>query len=203
MPRRFLASLTILLALAAPAWADSAYQPTGPPFTLGGIVAWIICAKKKRDQIGGWLLYFYWTLYAGIIVSVFVLIGETEGFVPQNFTVEQNFPLLMLVGVPRILMAFVVAAVATFLLFVRDPGMLKLLRWTFVASIVAGIAASIVHSRQGLHNEGWDLITLVSDCAWLAYFCLSERVRHVFVSHDWEDAVENLYPASGQVKIAP
>lgn len=203
MPKRFLASLTLLVVLAAPALADSAYKPTGSPLGMGGIVAWIVCAKKKRDQIGGWLLYFYWNLYAGLIVSVFLLVGETEGYVPQNFTAEQNFPLLMLAGVPHVLMVFVMAAVATFLLFVREPGMLKLLRWILGASVVAGLVALIVHSSHLQDAEELDVMALASHCGWLAYFCLSKRVRHVFVSHDWEEAVETLYPTPGRVSIAP
>jgi hypothetical protein len=37
-------------------------------------------------------------------------------------------------------------------------------------------------------------LALVADLIWLVYLFRSSRVQHVFLSHDWEMAVESIHP---------
>ena len=203
MSKRFLQTLGILFFCTAPLLAETVDKPPTSPFGIGAIVAWIVCARKKRDEIGGWLLYFYWSLYGGVIGVSLIILSTHDQFVPQYFTPEKHFPALMAVHVPDVLMVFVLAAVATYLLIVREPGMLKLLRAVLGVSIAVSVVSLVVATQTQPDQAGWDFLSATTDTAWLIYFYFSRRVKHVFVTHDWDEGVKQIYPESAPLRIAP
>jgi hypothetical protein len=85
-------------------------------------------------------------------------------------------------------------AVATLLLQVRTWDMLKLLRWIMVADVSAGVLATAIDSAYFPDNVAITSLALVADLIWLVYLFRSSRVQHVFLSHDWEMAVESIHP---------
>jgi len=62
-------SISTFVLLAAQASSTNTYTPTFP----GGLIAWWICSRRKREQLGGWLLFYYWQLYGGALMSVIFL----------------------------------------------------------------------------------------------------------------------------------
>jgi hypothetical protein len=72
--------------------------------------------------------------------------------------------------------------------------MLKLLRWLMVADLSADVLAAAIDGAYFPDNVALTFLSLVSDLIWLIYLFRSIRVRHVFLSHDWETAVDSLHP---------
>jgi hypothetical protein len=183
-----LATAVVLAALATS--SSNQYTPTLP----GGIIAWIICNNRKKQQIGGWLLYYYWQLYSGVIMSAIFFAIAFQSYVPENFNNKSTYILFLTSTVPVLIIYALQIAVATFLISVRTWDLLRLLRWLMMAEIAAASIATAVDAKYFPDNVFLNLLTLVPAILWLAYFFKSQRVTHVFKSHDWDEAVKNIYP---------
>ena len=93
---------TPLSLLAAGTSGGSQYSPT---FSPGDLIAWWICNGRKRNPIGGWLLYFYWQLYAGLLMSAVFFASNIQSYIPENFESATTYWLFLLSAVPSPLCA--------------------------------------------------------------------------------------------------
>src|SRR5262245_3543170 len=104
----------IALILAANSTAP-AYTPTFP----GGILAWIICNQRKRQQIGGWLLFYFWQLYSGTLVTLIVFIAAFQSYVPESYDNATTYYWFLASTVPVLILFALQVSVATMLISVR------------------------------------------------------------------------------------
>lgn len=182
---------TVSLALLATS-ASNQYTPMAP----GGIIAWVICNGRKKQQIGGWLLYYYWQLYAGALMSAAFFGIALQSYVPENFDDKSRYALFLTSTVPLLIVFAFQIAVGTFLISVRTWDLLRLLRWLMMAEIGASVIGVAIDSKYFPDNVGLDFFTLIPAILWLAYFFKSKRVAHVFKLHDWDEAVKTIYPSA-------
>lgn len=191
-------SLLHVLNLATSS-SGSQYTPTFP----GGIlVAWLICNGAKRNQIGGWLLFFYWQLYAGILMTAAFFAMNIQSYIPENFESTGKYLLFLASAVPDILLYLVMLTVGTLLLVTRTWDVLKLLRWVIGLSLavkIAGLVIDAIYFPDSNELEALTYISIISSALWLAYLFRSVRVKHVFKTHDWEIAVNSIYPVKPKV----
>src|SRR5712692_8120634 len=108
--------------LAAASSSGSQYTPTYPG---GIIVAWLICNGAKRNPIGGWLMFFYWQLYSGLLLTAVFFSINIQSYVPENFDSSEKFLLFFLSIVPVLILYLAQLAVGTILLSVRTWDLLK------------------------------------------------------------------------------
>lgn len=166
------------------------------------IIAAIVCYSRKRSEFGGWLLFFYWQLYSGGVYAAFLVRKNFQIYVPENFaTHAPAHHWLMITAVSTIAILALKVAVGTMLIVVRSWDMLQFLRILMAAQVVAMLAAVIVDATYFPNDVVFRAGGLISELIWTAYFFNSDRVRHVFKGHDWETAVETLYPAQEQLSI--
>ncbi len=180
---------TTLLALFVAA-SSNQYTPTFP----GGIIAWIVCNARKRQEFGGWLLFYYWQLYSGVFLSVILFTIAFQSYVPENFDNHTRYRWFLISAVPSLILFALQVAVATFLISVRTWDLLRLLRRLIVAALAAASIATAIDIKYFPDNVAFNFLTIVPGILWLAYFFKSRRVRHVFKSHDWEVAVNAIHP---------
>jgi hypothetical protein len=166
----------------------------GTPGLAGPLIAWWICNSNKRSPIGGWLQYFYWTLYGGFLISLALLAMNSNSYIPESSGSTQNYLLFLSSAVPTVVLLFVQVIVGTFLLCVRTPEMLKLFRWTLGLSCVAAATGVVIDYFYNPVNMAFGSLTLISDFCWLLYFLRSVRVKHIFLHDDWGVAVLSMYP---------
>ena len=164
------------------------------PLAPGGIIAWIICNGRKRNPIGGWLLFYYWQLWSGLLISAAFFAINIQSYVPGNFDTGLLFARFLSSTVPVLLLLLVQLVVATMLLSFRTSDMLRLLRWTLVAEVVAVAVGAAIDAKYYPDNIGFSALALIQETLWMLYFFKSTRVRHVFDSQDWEVAVHTIYP---------
>jgi hypothetical protein len=178
--------------------SNQTYVPTFP----GGIVAWIVCNARKRQEYGGWLLYFYWQLYSGVIVTTIFFCINFQSYVPENFGDERSrYYWFLLSTVPTLVIFALQVAVATVLVSVRTWDLLRLLRGLICAQVIAAFVALLIDAKLFPQNAGLNLMfTVLPYSGWLVYFHVSRRVKHVFQTHDWDTAVEAIHP-TGTPKI--
>lgn len=185
----------LLLAAAG----SNQYTPTFP----GGIVGWIVCNARKKHEFGGWLLFFYWQLYSGVVMTTIFFTINFQSYVPENFGRHPaTYYWFLASALPNLLIFVLQVAVATILISVRTWDLLVLLRGLTAAQVIATIAAIAIDAEYFPGNVVLNVSTmLVPQSAWLAYFCLSRRVRHVFQAHDWDTAVEAFYPTTTKLGL--
>ncbi len=189
--RMLIFALAVPLVAVAATSGGSQYSPT---FAPGGLVAWFVCNGRKRNPIGGWLLYFYWQLYSSLLIGIVLFATNIQSYVPENFDSSTKYALFLASTVPVLLLFVMECAVATLLLSARTWDMLKLLRWTLLAGVVAGVLGAGIDATYFPDNLGLSAMSIVSDSLWLGYLFRSQRVRHVFCLHDWDVAVNSIHP---------
>ena len=78
--RRLIPLCILIYALAVPLATFAATGQSGsqysPTFSPGYLIAWWICNGRKRNPIGGWLLFFYWGVYSSLLYDRGVLRDE-------------------------------------------------------------------------------------------------------------------------------
>jgi len=97
-------------------------------------------------------------------------------------------------ALPILLIFAIQVVVSTMLISVRSWGLLKLLRWVLLAQLVAcsvAVAIDVKKFPDALFFDIWDA---VGPAIWSLYLLRSERVKHVFRTCDWDEAVEKFYP---------
>jgi hypothetical protein len=186
-------------ALLSSILASSGSQTT--PALPGGIIAWAVCNSRKRSPIGGWLMFYYWQLYSGLIMSAVLFGANLESYIPEYFNSPNRYALFLASAAPGLILLLVEIAVATLLLIARARDMLLLLRWVIVANIVAAIVAGIIDAEYFPDNLVFSFLNIGQHLLWLAYFFRSTRVRHVFFLQDWDIAVNSIYPLKLKVAI--
>ena len=186
----------IVAALLAATSDTNTYTPSIP----GGLIAWWVCNGRKRQQIGGWLLFYYWQLYGGALMTILFFSIGFQSYVPESYDDPIKYHLFLVSIVPVLVLFCVQLAVATMLISVRTWDMLALLRWTICAELVAALTGAIIDVNRFPESLPFDFITIIPEAIWLAYFFKSRRVAHVFKAHDWDVAVNVIYPP--KVKLA-
>jgi len=184
--------------LATIAVTNNQYTPSFPV----GIVAWIVCNARKRSEYGGWLLYFHWQLYAGVLMTAFLFWTNLQSYVPENFSDNRaRHYWFLLSTVPTLVLFLLQVAVSTILISARTWDLLRLLRSLILAQVLASLLAVVIDAEVFPNNIMLTLTTLIPYSCWLAYFYESKRVKHVFLLHDWDTAVEAIHPEPGMAKL--
>jgi len=146
-------------------------------------------------------MFFYWQMYGGLLVALLFFALNIQSYVPENFDSTRQFALFLASVLPGLILLFVQGAVATFLLSVRTWDMVNLLRWVIIADLAFTVLGTAIDARYFPENVGFGVLSLVSTSIWLAYFFRSKRVKHVFHLHDWEAAVDVIYPSKPSTRL--
>jgi hypothetical protein len=190
--------MVLLWSLSVPLFLFAASSSTNNTTTpsIGGLIAWWVCNARKRKPIGGWLMFFYWQLYGGLLVTVIFFLIGIEAYVPENAADGKTFVLLMVSMLLPVVLYVVKTLIATLCLCARTWDMLQLLRWVIIGELVLGVIGLGVDTGffPDRVSAGLTLFGLVQDVCWLVYLFKADRVRHVFRSHDWDIAVNVIHP---------
>jgi hypothetical protein len=176
--------------LLAASTSSSNYTPTAP----GGLFVGIMCYRARRSQVGGWLLFFYWQLYSGVLLTALFFSINLQSYIPENFDSHTKYLLFIISTVPAIILVLIQVGIGTLLLCVRTWDLLKLLRWLIAAEIALACLSTAIDASYFPDNVALNFLTIIPQSLWLAYLFRSKRVKHVFKSHDWEIAVNSIYP---------
>jgi hypothetical protein len=157
-----------------------------PAFPIGWLVMWWLCARRRDEPIGGWLAYYYYQLYMGVLVTVLLVAANIHSYVPEYFSGETQRYLLFLSSVlPSLILYVFQAAVATFLLALKTWDMVGLLRKVLIAQVIVEGLGLLVDAKYFPENVSLSLFSFVPSVLWAGYFFRSERVKRVFKTHDW------------------
>ncbi len=168
--------------------SSAAQQPVNP-FGIGGIVAWIVCAKRKDKSIGGWLLFYYWQIFAGAAFGAFLLITVGyRSYMPEIHKRPLDFWLFFISAMPSLMLLWVQAGAALMLLCVRTWDALQLLRYILMATTVFGWIGLGIDLYKFPQNVTISAMGAIQMTVWMIYFLVSNRVERVFKYDNWEQA---------------
>jgi S1-C subfamily serine protease len=182
---RLIAALLLVITQAS-VFASAAAQTKTNPGPAAALVVAILCYAVRKQPIGGWLLYYYISLYTSLAVSLLLLATTLQNYSPARWQSTELYALAIATTALGQLPLLAQAVVATILLKGREWAWLKLLRAILIAGVIC-IGLSIVLDSVFFRGDQTvlDWFALVWTVIWLAYFFGSKRVKRVFLSRDW------------------
>lgn len=158
-------------------------SPLGP----GAIVAWVVCAARKRYSIGGWLLFYYWQIFAGAALAAFMICtAGYRSYMPEIHGTPMHFWLFFISAAPYLVLLFLQAAVGLMLLCVRTWDVLELLRYVVLASAAFAWIGVTIDLYKFEANVPLSVTAAIQMTVWTIYFFVSKRVESVFKHDNWE-----------------
>ena len=124
---RFIAVLVLVLT-QAPVLASTAAQTKSNPTPPLAVVVGIIRYLARKQPIGGWLLYYYISLYSGVALSLAILAGTIQNYSPERWQSTELYALAIASTALGQLTLIAQAVVATILLKRQEWKWVKLLR---------------------------------------------------------------------------
>jgi len=141
-------------------------------------------------------MFYYWQLYGGILLTTIFFVAAFQSYVPESFDDTGLYHLFLLSVLPSLLLYAIQVVVSTMLLSVRSWELLKLLRWILLAQLVACSVAAVIDTQKFPDNLFFDIYDAIGPAVWSFYLIRSKRVKHVFRTCDWDEAVLKFHPLS-------
>jgi hypothetical protein len=176
----------VTLLLCTPAFAESSTQSIPPFGGCIGILVIYFCVKRRTQEIGGWLLYFYIQLYVALIAEVAVVITGLENYIPGSWAAAPGLYWWFLAStMPAQVSTVAQLILAETLRRSRDATWLAWLRAAFWLDLVFVGLALAIDAKLFRDNLALDGMALLWPMIWLPYLYISKRVKRVFVLKDW------------------
>jgi hypothetical protein len=156
------------------------------PLAPIGVIFAVLCYSRRKKEVGGWLMFFYYQIFASI--ALFLLQGtlRSREYLPSWWESEWDYIIFLGAVLPRLFAFILVGAISTLLLYHRDWLWVRNLKVALFAAIVLlalSLLVDLAYFPSAIFTNCLRLIMLV---AWLIYFSVSKRVHHVFRTHDWD-----------------
>ena len=172
-----LAELLIAAPLAA-SWLNAILLPLSIVTAIGSYL-------RRKHDVGGWLMYFYFWISALLAVYLKDALSNYRVFLPSSKLEPTRHLALTIAVYPRLLALLGVVAVAFALLKFREWLWIERLRLALaVTLLVAGISV-VLDATYFQQSFRANLIRWVVLCLWFLYFCFSVRIKRVFRTKDW------------------
>jgi hypothetical protein len=168
----------ILQSAAAPS------SPLNRVFLPMALVFAVVSYFRRKKSIGGWLLYFYYWIYALFVAYAYDVVAHYRVFLPSAKVDSEHHLALIATVYPRLIALVVVIGIAMIMLKQREWVWVERLRLALGAEIViAGISVGL---DARYFPKFFGLGRCVMMFLWFLYFCFSDRVYSVFRLKDWE-----------------
>ncbi len=162
-------------------------SPSAVP--AGALLVALICYWRSKRAIGGWLLYYYISLYLGSLFGFIITIAFISNLNPQGWNVLPYILYLTSI-IPGLIATIVEVIVASLLLkkSYRKKSNVKLLRYIFIIEIIANTISLGIDSIYWKASIVFDVLALVWSVVWYNYFTYSLRVSFVLEDNKWNYA---------------
>src|SRR5438874_50039 len=163
--------LATILVTQISVFGDAGAQTHTNPGPPAAVAIAIICYTARKQPIGGWLLYYYITLYVGLAVSLLLLAATLQNYSPARWQSTGLYALAIASTTLQQLILITQTVVATILLKRREWKWLKVLRAILIGGVIWSAISIGVDSA--FFSEGYaalDCVILIQLVIWLAYF---------------------------------
>lgn len=196
----FLGVLNFCLVTRVFANSTGSSLPSASSLGFVNLLTIILCVKLRREEIGGWLLYFYIKLYLDAIFTLLELIFNYNQYLPIAWSVLPSLYLWYLVSViPAKIVTFLVLGFGEKLRFSRNGKWLKWLRGVVWIELVVLGLESTIDLKFFRSNLPSDFFSLLWPFIFLPYLYFSRRINRVFGLKDWPNS-ETMPPQTNNGK---
>ena len=151
-----------------------------------GIVLAIVSVLRRKEAIGGWLLFFFGQVYAGLFFAVLASVPiVAKAFAEQYLPQQSASHALATVVLLRLIGHIILAVASTFLLQERNPIWVERLRFALGALLLLNGLTLFVDRVYFPSAFVTNLLRWFGLVVWLIYLFVSARVRMVFFSKTW------------------
>ncbi len=170
----------ILQSVAAPS------NPLNRVFLPLALIFAVASYLRRRESIGGWLLYFYYWIYALLVAYAYDVFAHYRVFLPSSKADCEHHLALMATVHPRLFALGVVIGIAMIMLKKREWVWVERLRLALGAEIAIAAVSVALDAKYFPKSFTLNLGRCVMMFLWFLYFCFSDRVYSVFRLKDWE-----------------
>ena len=173
-------------------YAEILQSAATPPSPLNriflplAVVFGVVSYLRRKESIGGWLLYFYYWIYALFVAYAYDVVAHYRAFLPSAKVDSEHHLALIATVYPRLIALVVVIGIAMIMLKQREWVWVQRLRLALGAVIVIAGVSVALDAKYFPKSFGLNLGRCVMMLLWFLYFCLSDRVYSVFRLKDWE-----------------
>jgi len=145
----------------------------------------IVCFVRRKQAIGGWLLWFLSQLLLGAASVLVSAAMSWRNYLPSAWTDPPQHLFYGLSRPPQALAIGIVACCACEAARAQTEASLRGLQTALAASTAIAIAVAIVDTVWFSSLLGYDLRLAGTMAVVLLYLWFSRRVKRVFVKHNW------------------
>lgn len=150
-----------------------------------GVIIIILCIVRRKQAIGGWLLYFLSQLL-GRTVGVLMTLAESWPYLrPASWHDTTRYLLFVLSLAPRVAVSCAIAVAVVMLLRTFSWRWIERLRLLLICDVAAHLfwIGAAFHSLTSMRLMAvpFGLLSVIT----MFYFYYSKRVDKVFRTHDW------------------
>ncbi len=161
-------------------------NPLNRVFLPLALVFAVLSHLRRKESIGGWLLYFYYWIYALVVAYAYDAVAHYRVFLRSSEQDSEHHLALIAAAYPRLLALVVVVGIAMIMLKQREWVWVERLRLALGAEIVIAGVSVALDAKYFPKSFTVNLGRCVMMFLWFLYFCLSDRVYSVFRLKDWE-----------------
>jgi len=151
-----------------------------------GLVTAIVSYLRRKQDIGGWFLYFYFWIGAVLLIYLTDALGNYRVFLPSSKLDPTHQFALIIAVYPRLLALLGVVGIAVAIVKWREWVWIERVRLMLgVTAVIAAISVAL-DAKYFPRSLFANLIRCTMLWVWFIYFHVSKRVHHVFRTKDWD-----------------
>jgi hypothetical protein len=144
-----------------------------------------VCWARKRNEFGGWLLYFYGWMFLMFYSYLREFVNHLGLYLPTAQVDKVQRLALVATVIPRLLATVAVLMAMVILVIKRDMVWLQRLKVTLGAAVIIAGVSVYLDTRFFPTVSPANLRRLVMLIVWFVYLNVSRRVHQVFITKDW------------------
>jgi len=147
----------------------------------------LICILRRKDAIGGWLLFYFISMVLSMLIWLAVTIPALPLLDPSAWNDKGRYALFLFTAISNdvlIMAQFIVSMMIISKRF-RDWRYVNYLRIILLSQIILSLIILPVDLSISPESVLLDVISTIAPAIWLSYFTFSKRVRSVYRDKDW------------------
>ena len=145
----------------------------------------LVSFAKRRNAMGGWLLYFYYWICTSLLVRFAEVVWYPETFLTTNLKPDLHLALIM-TTLPRFIANLVLVIAALVLAKKREWSWVERVRfWLIITTLCTGISLGI-DQYYFPKSVPVNATRFAGFLTWTMYFFVSRRIHSVFLTKTWD-----------------
>ena len=155
------------------------------PWSVIALPLAVVCWMRRKDPIGGWLLWFLAQLLLAACAALYSFIDGWRQYLPATWHDPQLHLIYVLSRPPELVASLYLALVAWQATRDCTTPTLRALRTALVIRLGAGLAVCLLDVKFFPLLTTYDVRTTAAAVIILLYLAVSTRVDRVFVRKNW------------------